>query len=110
MMSNFEQHKNNLRGFYITFPIRDAVRHELTWTQYRQILSVKNEQALMNKLQRFLLELGQNFITTNFKYTQPFYIAFSKGHSVRDLLPWTHYRMIFEVEFGFLNARAEAKA
>jgi predicted nuclease of restriction endonuclease-like (RecB) superfamily len=34
-----------MRGFYRAFPIRDALRHELSWTHYRQLLSVENEQA-----------------------------------------------------------------
>ena len=25
----------HMRGFYLAFPIRDAVRHELSWTHYR---------------------------------------------------------------------------
>ena len=35
----------NMRMFYNTFPIRDAVRHELTWTHYRLLLKVSNEKA-----------------------------------------------------------------
>jgi predicted nuclease of restriction endonuclease-like (RecB) superfamily len=34
-----------MRQFYQTFPIPHALRGELTWTHYRMILSVKNEQA-----------------------------------------------------------------
>ena len=35
----------NMRMFYNTFPIRDAVRHELTWTHYRLLLKVSNEKS-----------------------------------------------------------------
>jgi len=34
-----------MRLFYLTFPIRDAVRHELSWTHYRLIMRVENEKA-----------------------------------------------------------------
>jgi hypothetical protein len=34
-----------MRLFYIAFPIRDALRHELSWTHYRTLLRVENEQA-----------------------------------------------------------------
>ncbi|MDR1173093.1 MAG: DUF1016 N-terminal domain-containing protein [Bacteroidales bacterium] len=34
-----------IRQFYLTFPIRDAVRHELGWTHYRKIMKVENEIA-----------------------------------------------------------------
>ena len=34
-----------IRLFYKNFPIRDAVRHELTWTHYRLLLKVSNEAA-----------------------------------------------------------------
>ncbi|MEK7256091.1 MAG: DUF1016 N-terminal domain-containing protein, partial [Bacteroidota bacterium] len=33
------------RQFYLTYPIRHAVRGELTWTHYRLLLGVKNERA-----------------------------------------------------------------
>ena len=34
---------NKMRKFYITFPIVDAVRPQLTWTHYRTLLTIKNE-------------------------------------------------------------------
>jgi predicted nuclease of restriction endonuclease-like (RecB) superfamily len=34
-----------MRLFYATFPIRDALRHELTWTHYRLLLKVSSEKA-----------------------------------------------------------------
>jgi predicted nuclease of restriction endonuclease-like (RecB) superfamily len=33
----------NMRQFFLAFPIRDAVRHELSWTHYRIISRIKNE-------------------------------------------------------------------
>jgi hypothetical protein len=34
-----------IRQFYLTFPIRDAVRHELSWTHYRKIMKVQKDLA-----------------------------------------------------------------
>ena len=34
-----------MRLFYQAFPIRDALRHELSWTHYRLLLRVESEQA-----------------------------------------------------------------
>lgn len=34
-----------MRLFYLAFPIRDALRHELTWTHYRRLSKVKDETA-----------------------------------------------------------------
>lgn len=34
-----------MRLFYKAFPIRDAVRHELSWTHYRSLLRVENSHA-----------------------------------------------------------------
>lgn len=33
----------HMRGFYLAFPIRDAVRRELSWTHYRLLLRVQSE-------------------------------------------------------------------
>lgn len=35
----------NMRGFYLAFPILDAVRRELSWTHYRSLLRVENTDA-----------------------------------------------------------------
>ena len=35
----------HMRGFYLAFPIRDAVRRELSWTHYRTLLRVESEAA-----------------------------------------------------------------
>ncbi len=34
-----------MRLFYQAFPIRDALRHELSWTHYRTLLKVEQEAA-----------------------------------------------------------------
>jgi len=35
----------NMRQFYLTFPIRDALRSELSWTHYRSLMRVTDESA-----------------------------------------------------------------
>lgn len=39
-----ESNLRNIRSFYNIFPIRDAVRHELSWTHYRLLLRQENDQ------------------------------------------------------------------
>jgi predicted nuclease of restriction endonuclease-like (RecB) superfamily len=34
-----------MRLFYNAFPIRDALRHELSWTHYRTLLRVESDSA-----------------------------------------------------------------
>lgn len=40
-----ESNLRNIRTFYLTYPIRDALRHELSWTHYRILMRVDNPQA-----------------------------------------------------------------
>jgi predicted nuclease of restriction endonuclease-like (RecB) superfamily len=40
-----ESNLRYMRQFYLTFPIRDALRHELSWTHYRMIMKVENQNA-----------------------------------------------------------------
>ena len=35
----------NMRMFYMAFPIRDAMRHELSWTHYRTLMRIENQAA-----------------------------------------------------------------
>lgn len=35
----------NIRHFYLTYPIRNAVRTELSWTHYRILMRIENERA-----------------------------------------------------------------
>lgn len=37
----------SMRQFYLTFPIRDALRSELSWTHYRLLMRVSDEEARM---------------------------------------------------------------
>jgi hypothetical protein len=35
----------NMRAFFLIYPIRDALRHELSWTHYRLLLRVEGPDA-----------------------------------------------------------------
>jgi predicted nuclease of restriction endonuclease-like (RecB) superfamily len=35
----------NMRAFFLIYPIRDALRHELSWTHYRSLLRIDNPDA-----------------------------------------------------------------
>lgn len=35
----------NMRQFYLAFPIRDALRHELNWTHYRRLSRIPDPEA-----------------------------------------------------------------
>ncbi len=37
-----ERNLRNMRAFYLAFPIRNALRTELSWTHYRLLLKVEN--------------------------------------------------------------------
>ncbi len=39
-----ESNLRNIRQFYLAFPIRDAVRHELSWTHYRILSRIEDGQ------------------------------------------------------------------
>lgn len=40
-----ERNLRNMRQFYLTFPNRNAMRTELSWTHYRTLLKVENPLA-----------------------------------------------------------------
>jgi len=40
-----ERELRKMRQFYLMFKIRDTLRPELTWSHYRRLISVENEQA-----------------------------------------------------------------
>lgn len=42
-----ESNLRNMRSFFQAFPIRDALRHELSWTHYRLLLRQENEKKKM---------------------------------------------------------------
>jgi predicted nuclease of restriction endonuclease-like (RecB) superfamily len=45
---NFDERElRKIRQFYLTFPIRDTVRPELSWSHYRSLIRVENENTRM---------------------------------------------------------------
>ena len=40
-----ERNLRNMRQFYLTFPIRNSLRSELSWTHYRALMKVKDDAA-----------------------------------------------------------------
>ena len=40
-----ESNLRNMRRFYATFPIQDALRPELSWTHYRSLMRISDEKA-----------------------------------------------------------------
>ena len=40
-----EREFRKMRQFYQSFPIRDTLRHELSWSHYRRLLSIENEKC-----------------------------------------------------------------
>ena len=52
-----ESNLRNIRQFYIAFPIRDALRHELSWTHYR-IISRLETESLRNQYVMHTIESG----------------------------------------------------
>lgn len=40
-----ESNLRNMRLFYLAFPIRDALRHELNWTHYRSLMRIPDPIA-----------------------------------------------------------------
>ncbi len=50
----------NMRKFYMAFPILDALRHELSWTHYRILSRVENEQ---DRIQYMQLAVNENWNT-----------------------------------------------
>lgn len=79
-----ESNLRHMRNFYLVYPKCDALRPELSWTHYRLLLKVGNEQArlfymqetreneleqaIIDKLQNFLQELGKGFAFVGRQY------------------------------------------
>ena len=40
-----ESNLRNIRQFYMSYPIRDSLRHELSWTHYRILMRIENPDA-----------------------------------------------------------------
>lgn len=55
------------------------------------------KQVLKELSEKLTTEFGKGFTVTNLKYMRQFYLAFPNGHSLRDELNWTQYRLILKV-------------
>ena len=54
----------HMRGFYQAFPIRDALRRELSWTHYRLLLRVDSAEARQRYVQQAGAQNGRNRMAT----------------------------------------------
>ncbi|MCK7556224.1 PDDEXK nuclease domain-containing protein [Chitinophaga sedimenti] len=72
-----ERDLRRIRQFYLTFPNRDALRPELTWSHYRALISVSNEGARSFYLEETLRQswtvrqLERNISSRYFERMQP---------------------------------------
>lgn len=77
----------NMRSFYKVFPIRDALRHELSWTHYRLLCRLDNE----NKRTFYLNEAIQNNLNSRQLQREINSLAFER---VATYLPTTEKQTI----------------
>lgn len=71
-----------------------------------------SESGVVQLSRRLTANYGRGFTETNLKYMRQFYLAFPKGHALRDELTWTHYRALsrvgdFEARFWYEREAAE---
>lgn len=55
-----------MRQFYFTFPIRHALRDELSWTHYCLLLRIETEEELKRELrdERARIEMEQSLLSS----------------------------------------------
>ncbi len=59
----------------------------------------KYGKAIIKELsKRLTKDFGKGFSTTNLKQMRQFYIVFQKGHTLSNLLSWSHYKLIMRIE------------
>lgn len=68
------------------------------------------EQIIVLLSKRLGHEFGRGFTSTNLKYMRQFYLAYPKGHALRDELSWTHYRLLMRVDKPEARAFYEEEA
>ena len=61
-----ESNLRYMRLFYKTFPISDALRHELSWTHYRSLLRIENKDARI-----WYMNDAKQIFTSKYKLTLP---------------------------------------
>lgn len=61
-----ESNLRYMRLFYKTFPICDTLRHELSWSHYRRLISVENSEARM-----WYMNEAKQMFASKYKLTLP---------------------------------------
>lgn len=56
------------------------------------------EYLIKNLSKNLTKDFGKGFTSTNLKTMRKFYLVFPNGHSLRDQLSWTHYRLLLKVD------------
>lgn len=98
----------NMRSFYKMFPIRDALRHELSWTHYRLLSRLNSDE----KINYYLNESIQNNWNSRTLQRQINSLAFERvlEHKNIETKPETIHNLIKDPYiFEFLGLSAETK-
>ena len=98
----------NMRSFYKTFPIRDALRHELSWTHYRLLSRLNSEE----KSQYYLNESIQNNWNSRTLQRQINSLAFERvvKHKTEKTHPETIHNLIKDPYiFEFLGLASDVQ-
>ena len=61
-----ESNLRYMRLFYRCFPICDTLRHELTWSHYRRLISVEDEKARL-----WYMNEGKQIFASRYKLYLP---------------------------------------
>ena len=85
-----------MRKLYIVIEKGAALRHQLTWSHYRELL-ILNDSNQINYYIKITLELGKGYGITNLKNMRSFYII-RKGQALPDQLTWSHYCELLAVK------------
>jgi predicted GNAT family N-acyltransferase len=56
------------------------------------------KQIMDGLAKRLQKQYDKGFTSTNLKYMRQFYRLFEIRHALRDVLTWTHYRLLLKVE------------
>ena len=67
-----ESNLRYIRQFYLTFQIHGALRHELSWSHYRKIMKIENEEDKSESVVRYTLpENNKQIFTSKYKLYLP---------------------------------------
>ena len=99
-MNYYNEIKNELVNNEITKRVKDYSKNRSDLTTYYNVGKLLSEagkhygESIIKKYSKKLTsELGKGYTTTNLKLMRQFF-AFSKSHTVCDLLTWSHYRTL----------------